>query len=551
MLKNKFLSLLTLLVVAFSFTFPTAKAVELPPGTKLASKQVLNYAIGSTPESLDPGINVDWSIQQVLKSLYDTLVRQDYTGKIVGVGATSWQVSDNGLTWTFHLRPEAKWTDGKPVTAHDYVYAWQRVLDPKVASLGADFISALNLKNTAQIRQGKLPPSELGVEAKDDYTLVLHLSRPTPWLLDTVSLLPTAPVRKDIIEKYGRSWTKPENIVSNGPFKLVSNKFNEALQFNLRNDYWDRKNIYITQINYEVLPKGQSSYLKYLAGEFYTARIPAQYFNQVLEQRPNEMIAEPYPSTYALVLNTRLEKLSNPEVRQAISLLLDRNLIAQKFYRFYTPTSLVAPAMLGDGRALVEKKNLIKPEYRQANIKKAIALLEKAGYSKEKPLELTWTHTKGNEAERNNIAMSSMLSDFSGGLIKVKLQAFDLTSYYYKIQHSDFELAFYIINPDFYHVASFYNIFNPGNSNNFSGWTDKKFTELYEKAYFTEYDKQRAAIYQELNKILQEQVPVVPIVLSARVIVKSPALGGFNGKLPYTYMRDYYIIADKKIAPVK
>ncbi|RIY33619.1 peptide ABC transporter substrate-binding protein, partial [Psittacicella gerlachiana] len=454
-------------------------------------------------------------------------------------------------TWTFYLRKNATWTDGKPVVAADYVYAWQRIIDPKTGSLGADYISTLNLKNTSAIRDGKMPSSALGVEAKDDFTLVLHLEKPTPWLLDTVTLLPTAPVRKDIIEKYGQSWTAPQNIVSNGPYKLVTNRLNELVSFNLRDDYWDRKNIYITKINYEVLPKGMSSYLKYLAGEFYTARIPAQYIEQVLTQRKDELIAEPYPSTYAIVINTRRPQLQNPQVRQALSLLIDRNLIAQKFYRFYTPTTIVAPVILADGSKQQEQVSLLEPKERQANQQKAITLLKNAGYSKENPLVVNWVYTRGNEADRNNIAISSMLSDFSQGLVKVNLVANDLTTYYYKIQHYDFDLAFYIMNADFYHVASFFNVFNPGNSNNFSGWTDPEFTKLYDLAYQTKDESKRQEIYQQMNLILQEQVPVIPFLLSSRVIVKSPALGGFNGTLPFTYMRDYYLIADKHIAPVK
>lgn len=551
MIKNKYTNLI-FLCSSLGIIIPnTSLAVTLPAGTKLAQNQHLSYAISSTPESLDPGLDVNWNIQQVQKSVFDTLVRQDNTGAIVGVGAVSWETSSDGLTWIFHLRPEATWSDGQTVTAYDYVYAWQRVIDPKTASLGADFIAALNLLNTSAIQKGELAATKLGVYAKDKFTLVLHLSKPTPWLLDTLSMLPTAPIRQDLIEKYGDKWTRAENIVSNGPYKLVHNKFNDNLLFTLRDDYWDRKNIYITSINYQVLPSGQSSYLKYLAGEFYTARVPAQYMDQALKERPQEIIAEPYPSTYALVINNRLEKFKDLRVRQAMNLLIDRDFIAQKFYKFYTPTTTVAPSILDDGQLQLEQSNLLDPQERAQNIQKAIALLDAAGYTSDKPLEITWLYTKGRDADRNNLAMSSMLSEFSQGRIKVSMQAADRTTYYYRVQKHDFDVAFYILNSDFYHVASFYNNFNATSSNNYSGWSSPTFTALYELAYNTKDNSQRRMIYQQLNQILQQEVPVIPILLSARVIVKSPALGGFNGKLPFTYMRDYYIIADKKIAPVK
>ncbi|RIY33242.1 hypothetical protein CKF54_03355 [Psittacicella hinzii] len=545
---KKFALLSLILSILF---LSTAYAVVLPPNTKLADKQVLKYAISRTPESIDPGINVDWSIQQVQKGLFDTLVRRDNTGEMVGVGAISWTTSEDGLTWTFKLRPEATWSDGQMVKAQDYVYAWQRIIDPNTGTLGAEYISVLNLKNTKEIKAKELPASALGVEALDDLTLVLHLDKPTPWLLDTLTLLPTAPVRQDIIEKYGISWTSPKNIVSNGPYKLVANKLNEIVSFSLRDDYWDRKNIYIEQIHFEVLPKGMSSYLKYLSGEFYTARIPDRYLNQALAERANEIIVEPYPSTYAIIVNTRNEKLQDVRVRQALNLLMDRDFIAEKFYRLYIPTTIVAPTILEDGNLQQEVKSNLDPKERKNNIAKAIDLLTQAGYSQENPLVLNWVYTRGTEADRNNIGISSMLSDFSNGLVKINLVSNDITTYYYKIQQYDFDLAFYIMNADFYHVASFFNVFNPGNANNFSGWTNAKFSELYELAYEEKDPAKRQEIYQQMNQILQDEVPVIPFLLSVRLIVKSPALGGFNGTLPFTYMRDHYIIADKKIAPVK
>lgn len=553
MIHNKFSKWVQVATLGalLSTTALQANAVTLPPGTKLADKQVLGYRLSSTPESLDPSINVDWNNQQIIKSLFDTLVRQDNTGKYIGAGAQSWSTSKDGLTWTFKLRKNATWTDGKPVKASEYVYAWQRVLDPKTASLGADYFVSTHIKNAEQIRDGKLPPSSLGVKALDDYTLQISLAQPTPWLLDTLTFPNTAPLRKDVIDKYGTSWTRPEHIVSNGPFYLAEIKFNEVLRFAKRADYWDAKHVYITDINYIVQPDSNSTYYSYLAGEFYTTRIPAQFVDIVKKERPKEIIKEAYPSTYSLVLNTHLDKFKDKRVRQAINLLLDRKVISEKVYKAYIPTSIIAPTILQDGNKQVEDQFVLSPKYTQARINKAVSLLKAAGYSTTKPLTLEWLYQKTRDGDRNNLALMGMLKDFSGGIIQIKHKVLETNSYYNALQKGNFEIANYIMNPDYYHVSSFFNVFVGNNANNFSGWSNPKFSELYKKAYLETNVNKRKEIYQEMNKILQDEVPVIPYLLSERFILRSPALGGFNGKLPVTYLQDYYIIADKKIAPVR
>lgn len=544
---HKLLPTLTL-----SLVWTQAQAVVLPEGTKLADKQVVSYAIGSTPETLDPGINVDWNSQNVMKSLFDTLVRQDNTGAIVGSAAERWETSEDGKTWTFYLRPNATWSDGKPVLAADFVYAWQRVLDKKTGSLGAANMYALNLVNTKEVNEGSKPPQALGAVAKSDFVLELHLTRPTPWLLQALTFVNTAPVRADKIAEFGNSWTRHDRIVSNGPYKLSDYRFNEKLSFAKRADYWDAKNIYISDIVYNVLPRGESSYLRYLKGEFYTVRVPAQYADVINQERPEEVVKEAYPTNAVILLNNE-GKFADQRVRQALSLLLDRQYLTKHIFKAFFPSSTFVPALdsVSDAQGITEVKHLVDSKFAQANRQQAISLLKQAGYSVEKPLEFTWSYEKRKDSDRDNIALQGMLQQFSGGLVKVKLQAKDRTSYYSDIAAKKYEAAYYFMNADFYHAASYFNYFLPTHQNNFTGYNSPTFAELYERA-LDELDAQkRQQLYGAMNTLLQQDMPAIPVILTERYILRSPALGGFNGKLPFTYMRDYYIIADKQIAPTK
>lgn len=484
-----------------------------------------------------------------MKALFDTLVRIDNQGKIIGVGAESWTTSADGLIWTFKLRPQATWTDGKPVLASDFVYAWQRIVDPKTASQGAELIRALNLVNTDAIIKGEKPASELGVKTLDDYTLELTLNSPTPWLLETLTFLNTAPVRKDIVEKYGVSWTRPANIVSNGPYKLVANNFNESLIFDKRDDYWDAPNIYITQVKFVVIKDNNAKFYNYLAGNFMTVRIPVQLADIAREERPEEIVQEPYPSTYAIILNTNKPEFKDPKVRRALSLLVDREILTAKVYKHFFPTSIVAPAMLEDGELQTEDRLLIDPQLKTQRQEEAIRLLTEAGYSKEKPLSFEWSYHRGSDSDNKNIALSEMLRSFSQGIVQPKLKSLEKNIYYTSVFKKDFDVVYYIMNPDYYHVSSFLKTFLPDNVNNFSSYDNPKFTKLYYQASNSKYAKERAEIYQQMNLILQQEAPVIPVMLAERFILKSPALGGFNGKLPYTYFRDYYIISDKSPKP--
>ena len=192
---------------------PAAFAADVPEGTVLSENQTYTFWLLDAIKSMDPQINTDVEGSDIVRNLFEGLYNEDAKGALIPGVALSHDLSDDGLTYTFHLRPEAKWSDGKAVTAGDFVYAWQRLADPATASEYAWYMELMQVANASKITAGELPPSDLGVKAIDDHTLEVTIETPLPYFPQMLVHGSTFPVRQDVIEAFGSDWTKPENMV--------------------------------------------------------------------------------------------------------------------------------------------------------------------------------------------------------------------------------------------------------------------------------------------------------------------------------------------------
>ncbi|MFC6276715.1 ABC transporter substrate-binding protein [Psittacicella hinzii] len=213
------LTTLTACLSALTLSSLSAYTAQVPAGTKLAAKQELNLLLNATPATIDPNLLNETQGYQVVSNLFEGLTTFDAKGKLILAGATSWSVSEDGLTWTFKLRQDAKFSDGSPVTANDYVAGWQRLQDPKTGSVYTYYLTDLKVKNADAVAAGKLPSSELGVKAVDDYTLQVSLASPVPWFLDATALVVLAPIPSKLLA--AGKWPDINNYVGNGAYKLV------------------------------------------------------------------------------------------------------------------------------------------------------------------------------------------------------------------------------------------------------------------------------------------------------------------------------------------
>lgn len=240
-------------------------AADVPQGTVLAQKQELVRHIKDEPASLDPAKAVGLPEIQVIRDLFEGLVNQNERGELTPGVATRWQSNDNRI-WTFTLRDNAKWSDGTPVTAQDFVYSWQRLVDPKTTSPFAWFAALAGISNAQAIIDGKAAPDTLGVTAVDARTLRVQLDKPLPWFSNLTANFAFYPVQKANVES-GKEWTRPGALVGNGAYVLNARVVNEKLVVVPNTHYWDNAKTVLQKVTFIPINQESSATKRYLAGD--------------------------------------------------------------------------------------------------------------------------------------------------------------------------------------------------------------------------------------------------------------------------------------------
>ena len=242
-----------------------AAAALIPPGTQLSPRQELVRNNGGEPETLDPALNESTIAGAIQLDLFEGLTAADRHGDVVPGVAESWKQVD-ATTWVFKLRRNAAWSNGKPVTAEDFVYSWRRFLDPKTSGKNA-FTYGAYLLNGAEIVGGKKPPTELGVRAIDAQTLEIRTAGPVPFLPAALTVAQYLPQPRAAVEKFGKDWTKPGNMVSNGAYVLKDWQVNSKIVIEKNPSYWDAANVQLTRVTYLCVEDTNADLKLYQSGE--------------------------------------------------------------------------------------------------------------------------------------------------------------------------------------------------------------------------------------------------------------------------------------------
>ncbi|MCC6779685.1 MAG: peptide ABC transporter substrate-binding protein [Hyphomicrobiales bacterium] len=306
-----------------------ALAATIAAGTKLADKQELVRNNGSEPETLDPALASGVPANNVIRDLFEGLTAIDSSGKVVPGVAESWKQTDP-QTWVFKLRKNAKWSNGEGVTAEDFVYGMRRFVDPATASKYAATYGVF-LQNAKEIIEGKKPPAELGVKAVDAYTLEIRTPYPAGFLPEVVSNLQLGPMPKATIEKFGKDWTKPGNIVGNGAFTLKDWQVNSKLVLARSASYWDAKNVQLTQMTYLPVEDGAADVKLFESGENdWVYQLPPGTYEKYKAQYPKEIRNTNMLGLRYYSLNNADPLFKDVRVRKALSMVIDRDILAQK-----------------------------------------------------------------------------------------------------------------------------------------------------------------------------------------------------------------------------
>jgi oligopeptide transport system substrate-binding protein len=301
-----------------------------PSGTELAEQQVLHVGNGAELQSLDPHRAEDVPSANVHRDIYEGLVNEAPNGDLVPGAASSWTVSDDGKTYVFNLRPEARWSNGDAVTAHDFVFALRRGVDPKTVSVYSYILTPI--LNADAITAGNRPPAELGVRAIDDHTLQITLANPTPYFLGLLTHSMAYPAHRGSLERHGDQFTRPGNLVGNGAFMLDEWVVQSHLKVVRNPYYWDNANTKLDEIWFYATEDQTAELQRFRALELdMTDIIPTTQLAFIRQNLAEELLIAPYLGSYYYGYNvTRPPFKDAPELRRALSLAVNRDIITQQ-----------------------------------------------------------------------------------------------------------------------------------------------------------------------------------------------------------------------------
>lgn len=489
-----------------------------------AAQSELRLGNAGEPETLDPHRYNLRLEETILTDLFLGLTTFDADGRTVPGAAESWQVSADGLTWTFRLRPNLRWSDGRPLTADDFVFAFRRLLDPNTAASLAYFMYPL--RNAAAVNTGRLPPDALGATALDAGTLQLVLERPYPYLPERL-LYPTAfPVPRHVIERVGDDWVKPEHWVSNGAYRLRD--WQPQAFVNLRrNPHFAASGLAagpIDEVVYLPLANEQNAYNRYRAGEVDAiGTFPAGELPRVREALAEHLRLSPLLSIMYLVFNTRQPPFDDARVREALALAVDRARLTGPVQRAENaPSASFVPALVADyqpvpmpGAELAEAERLDR----------ARGLLAAAGYGPDSPLTVTLRYVSGTEAKRSMLAIAAFWQKLG---VRTELHHAELKVHFSDLRQGNFQVAmagwFGENNPEHY-----LGLWATATGDvNYGGYSDAAFDRAFEAAGNEADLLRRNALLREAETIGSAGFPVVPLYsVTVRRLV-NPALDGWR-----------------------
>lgn len=532
--------LVTLLLCCCLAVTNTAIA-KPPPGTKLAKEQILRKGNAAEPQSLDPHKTEGVPSSNILRDLFEGLVGEAPNGDLIPGAAERWELSDDGLTYTFHIRQNAKWSNGDPVTAHDFEYGFKRVVNPKTLSDYA--LTLASIVNAAEIIQGDKPTDELGVKALSNTELEIKLVGPTPYFLGLLTHSTTYAVHKPSVEKYGDRYARPGNLVSNGAYKLDDWVVNKYVKLVRNKQYWDDQNTTIEEVYYYPTEDMNAAIRQYRAGEvdFTYNQIAATQMPWIKQNLADELQITPYLGVYYYSLNfTREPFKDNPKLRQALSMALDREVIAEKVMQ---GDFIPAYGFVPKGTANYETWEYPWKDLPMAErIKQAQKLYAEAGYSKSNPLKVEFRYNTQENHKRIGLAVAAMWKQALGVEMSLLNQEWKVFLEVRK-QKKETQVARDAWIGDYNDAYSFLELHGSKHELNNSGYVSAKYDDLLAQSR-VEFDvDKRAQILRQAEQVALEDYAVIPIYYYVSPRLVKPYVAGYDHNImDHHYTKNFYIL---------
>jgi oligopeptide transport system substrate-binding protein len=465
--------------------------------------EVLRRGLGGEPSALDPAAAADSFSLQVIQDLYEGLTTESPAGDVLPGIATSWTIDPSGTQYTFQLRSSARWSNGMPVLAKEFVAAWQRVVDPTEASPVADNLRLI--VGAAEIISGHSSPSTLGVFAPSDHILIVKLERPAPFFPQLLTHPSAFPIYSDASARSH----DPATWVSNGPYVLAKWQPGTKVELARNMDYWDRDNVHIPRVQYQVTPDDTTQYARYRAGQLdITDSVPANAVPTLRAQHSKELVTAPFLATayYGLNLSEPLFA-NNVKLRKALAMAIDRKRLVSSL-AFGQPGAygFVPPGTWNYQPQCWEWKDLDDTD----RVAQAKELYAQAGYSVDHPLHLRLLINTNGVIKNTAILIASMWKDTLGIITELTEEEYRV---FLQTRHDKkrWDIARLGWTADFNDASNFLDIFRSHSPSNDVDYSNPNFDKFADDAASSPDVQRRRAFLESSERTMLEDYPVIPL----------------------------------------
>lgn len=480
---------------------------------------------GASPQYLDPHLVTGIPESNILRSVFEGLVTLDRDNNPAPGAAASWEILEEGTLYRFHLQPKGRWSNGDPVTAEDFVVSWKRCLSPR---MGGKFAYMLHcIENAKAWQRGEIEDfAQVGLRAVDAKTLEVRLRAPLPYFLYFTTMTPFFPVHAESVRQFGdldqrdTPWTRAGNLVGNGPFILEEWKPDQHIRVVPNPHYWDKASIHLEAVHFLPIDNMQTEERMFRRGRLHkTATLSPSRIAEYQEMEDSPLHIDPYLGTYYYKINTTQPPLDDSRVRLALAMTIDRHSIVEHITQ---SGQKPAPSFVPPNTAGYTSRHGIPYDPEEAR-----KLLEQAGYPGGEglpALELLY-----NTAETHRSIAEAIQLMWKKELgIKVELVNQDWKVYLDRLNNLDYAIARAGWIGDYPDPTTFLDCFLSDSGNNRTGFAHEEYDQLLEEAMKTVDRSQRLDIYQQAEKFLLDQAPLMPIYYYTQTYLLSPKVRGWR-----------------------
>ncbi|WP_424926920.1 peptide ABC transporter substrate-binding protein [Amaricoccus tamworthensis] len=493
------------------------------------------------PETLDQHKTSTVVEAHILRDLYEGLVVYDAAAQVVPGVAESWEVSEDGTEYTFTLRNNAKWSNGDPVTAGDFVFSLRRIMTP---ATGAKYANILYpIKNAEAVNTGDMEPDSLAVEAVDDHTLKITLENPTPFFIELLTHQTGLPMHPPTVEANGADFVQPGIMVSNGAYVLETNILNDKIVLQKNENYHDADNVAIETVNFIPIEDRATCVRAWEAGEIHScADLPAEDLERLQSEHGDATRVTPYLGTYYYALNHEDEFLSDPEVRRALSMVIDREFLAENIFQGMIPATSFIPPGIGNYETGSPETDYFSMSMLDRE-DMAIEILEAKGVTPDTPHKLEIMYNSSENHKNVATAIADMWANVG---VNVTYNVRDISAHYAHLRdRGDFDVARAGWIGDYSDPQNFLFMVESDNDGfNYSRYENPEYDALMDAAAAETDLTKRSELLSQAEAMFMRDLPFLPLLYYSSLALVSPNLQGWEDNIQHVHLSRYMSITE-------